>query len=256
MKRLQWAWLLAGSLMAGETSVPGGTRTVLLADCADPASAVATITEQSLVRVQSGFFDGSRNCYSVTVQQGNQQLRGYLAGEDHPAVVSFQREKAARARSVAELPPAAPAAPEEGKAAPPKAPAYFPDFSAGTLNGGSLTLSKLPGRLVLLYFYDQPSDQSPAEARTLSYYQGMFQEKGLSMVGVTRAQPSEKFRNWARDRRAIWPQVLDRGELFQAAGAGSGPKYFLLDANRKILMQNSNVERIEDVMSEILNRRR
>ncbi|MCB1396598.1 MAG: thioredoxin-dependent thiol peroxidase [Rhodobacter sp.] len=62
-----------------------------------------------------------------------------------------------------------------------------PDFTAPTQGGGSLTLSALRGKAVVLYFY--PKDDTPGctvEARDFTALAGPFAEAGATVIGVSK----------------------------------------------------------------------
>jgi len=62
-----------------------------------------------------------------------------------------------------------------------------PDFTAPTQGGGSLTLSALRGRAVVLYFY--PKDDTPGcttEARDFTALADQFAAAGATVIGVSK----------------------------------------------------------------------
>jgi len=102
----------------------------LRAGCEDEDAVIAKLTGSETLQVHSAVADGGRSCYSVTAVLNGQPVRGYVIGQNLPAVVSFEKERAAMARwitagqpqSVAPRAPAPPAVSD----APPPAPSKQP----------------------------------------------------------------------------------------------------------------------------------
>lgn len=72
-----------------------------------------------------------------------------------------------------------------------------PDFTAPTNDGGTLTLSSLQGKAVVLYFY--PRDDTPGctkEAQGFTDMAADFEKAGAEIVGVSKdtAAKHDKFR--------------------------------------------------------------
>lgn len=125
--------------------------------------------------------------------------------------------------------------------------ASAPDFELPGDGGGTLRLSDLRGRSVVLYFY--PKDDTPActaEAADFSGLADRFAQAGASIVGVSPDNPKKHDKFKARHRLAI-PLLSDESHaVLTAYGVWGektmfGRKYmgvirttFLIDAEGRI----------------------
>lgn len=93
-----------------------------------------------------------------------------------------------------------------------------PDFTAPT-DSGSVTLSALRGKKVVLYFY--PKDATPGctiEAKGFRDAWPALEERGVVVLGVSRDTP-KKHASWKAKECLPFTLVTDEGGLCEAYGA-------------------------------------
>jgi peroxiredoxin Q/BCP len=100
-----------------------------------------------------------------------------------------------------------------------------PDFTAPT-DEGTVTLSALRGRNVVLYFY--PKDATPGctlEARSFRDHHDAFTSRNAVVLGVSR-DPVKKHRSFRAKECLPFPLVTDEGGLCEAYGAWREKKLY------------------------------
>ncbi|MBT0995619.1 thioredoxin-dependent thiol peroxidase [Cellulomonas sp. DKR-3] len=102
-----------------------------------------------------------------------------------------------------------------------------PDFTLPTADGGSLTLSDLRGRRVIVYFY--PAAGTPGCTKQACDFRdslASLQGAGFAVVGVS-PDPVAKLARFAADEELTFPLVSDESrEVLEAWGAyGEKPLY-------------------------------
>jgi peroxiredoxin Q/BCP len=100
-----------------------------------------------------------------------------------------------------------------------------PDFTAPT-DEGSVTLSTLRGRNVVLYFY--PKDATPGctlEARSFRDHHDAFAARNTVVLGVSR-DPVKKHRSFRAKECLPFPLVTDEGGLCEAYGTWREKKLY------------------------------
>ncbi len=103
--------------------------------------------------------------------------------------------------------------------------ATAPDFTAPT-DEGTVTLSSLRGRNVVLYFY--PKDATPGctlEARSFRDNHDAFTARNTVVLGVSR-DPVKKHRSFRAKECLPFPLVTDEGGLCEAYGAWREKKLY------------------------------
>ena len=99
-----------------------------------------------------------------------------------------------------------------------------PDFTSMDQTGNTITLSKLKGQKIILYFY--PKDDTPgctAEACSLRDNYILFKEKGYNIIGVSpdKATSHNKFID---KYKLPFPLITDTDKIILNAYGVWGPK--------------------------------
>ena len=132
--------------------------------------------------------------------------------------------------------------PDPAAAAPPpfSAGAAAPAFTAERLDGGSLSLASLRGKVVLLNFWGVSCPPCRVEMPELQAMHRRLAGRGLVVLGVTEMNPApEEARRFLAEIGATYPVVLDPGERLGALyRIEAHPTTFVIDARGTITFVN------------------
>lgn len=132
-----------------------------------------------------------------------------------------------------------------------------PDFSLPTPDGGSVSLSSLRGKYVLIDFWASwcgPCRQeNPNVVRMYNAYKG----KGFEIFGVSLDQSRDKWLKAIADDKLSWPHVSDLKGWQSAAASLYGieaiPQTILLDKEGKIIAKGLRGAELEQKIATLLN---
>ena len=112
-------------------------------------------------------------------------------------------------------------------------------FAGRTLDGRTLALPDLAGKVVLLEFW---GDQNERAGPFLRKLKDEFGAKGFAIVGIAALDDAERARTLARESERDWPQMFDgRGlqtDLALRYGIERLPDFVLLDRAGKVALLN------------------
>ena len=104
-----------------------------------------------------------------------------------------------------------------------------PGFSGATVDGSSLSLESLRGRVVLLNFWASWCLECRAELPALERLHRDYAPRGLTVVAVNFREEPGTVRQYARELGLTMPLVLDSaGDIRQSYGVIGFPTSFLI----------------------------
>lgn len=113
--------------------------------------------------------------------------------------------------------------------------AYAPQFSAQTLDGGSITNSSLSGNVVLLQFWATWCQYCRGDQSAVDQIQSAFANKGLTVLAVDVGESPETVRKYLQSNPRSCQVALDPAQrMANQFGAHGFPHYVLLDRNGRI----------------------
>lgn len=139
-----------------------------------------------------------------------------------------------------------------------------PDFEAETMSGGTISLSDLRGKTVLLWFWSPlgwPEKSLPHLKALRQKYYG----KGLRIVGVAHGDNSSKIRDFIEKHDLKWPQIrtelstideMPASSLGQLYNARTSPTTYLIGPGGHIKAERFFGEEIRKVVNKHFDRRR
>lgn len=124
-----------------------------------------------------------------------------------------------------------------------------PDFSLPTPEGGSIALSSLRGKYVLIDFWASWCGPCRKENPNVVRMYNQYKDKGFEIFGVSLDQSREKWLKAIADDKLTWPHVSDlkgwesaAAQLYQVDAI---PQTILLDKEGKIIAKGLRGEELE-----------
>ena len=131
-----------------------------------------------------------------------------------------------------------------------------PDFEAPTLDGDTLRLSSLRGRVVFLDFWATDCGPCLPEIPHLAEMHRAYGGDGLALVSVSIDRDRTALVEMVEDREMTWPQVWQEGEwegevarLYSIRGI---PQTYLLDRDGRIVAKGLRGEAMEESVAALL----
>ncbi|MDR3192308.1 MAG: TlpA family protein disulfide reductase [Treponema sp.] len=110
------------------------------------------------------------------------------------------------------------------------------DFTLETLEGGSVTLSGLKGKVVFLNFWATWCGPCRVEMPGMEALHRRYREEGLEFVAVDIMENAAQVRNFLKDNNYTFPVLLDlKGSVSSGYGIQAVPSTYILDRDGKII---------------------
>jgi peroxiredoxin len=104
-----------------------------------------------------------------------------------------------------------------------------PEFSGHTVDGRTVSLASMRGKVVLLNFWASWCQECRPEMPMFEQLHREFAAQGLSVVGINAREGTAAIRAYAKELGLTFPLVLDpRGEINTAYGVIGLPSTFII----------------------------
>lgn len=131
-----------------------------------------------------------------------------------------------------------------------------PDFTLPTPDGGSMALSELRGKYVLIDFWASWCAPCRKENPNVVKMYNKYKDKGFEIFGVSLDQSREKWLKAVADDKLTWPQVSDlkgwessAAQLYQVDAI---PQTILLDREGRIIAKGLRGEELEEKIASLV----
>lgn len=141
-----------------------------------------------------------------------------------------------------------------------------PDFSSDTIDGKTIRLSELRGKVVLLEFWATTCGPCVKEIPQLTQLYGNVDANEFQLLGITNDHNQETIVQFVKKAGNNWPQIhqprmdLDgrpvNGEIMNAYNVSSLPRYFLIDRNGKIAFKDLRGDDLSAAVESMVNENR
>lgn len=137
-----------------------------------------------------------------------------------------------------------------------------PDFTLKRPDGGSLTLSSLRGKIVILDFWASWCQPCRSSFPVMKEFYGIHGEKGVEIVGVSNDTDHDAWRKAIVEDGLPWPQVIDeypdgkgQARVAELYSVPYLPTLILIDAQGTIVEHNIKKENLEARIEELLTKK-
>ncbi|UCB50610.1 MAG: TlpA family protein disulfide reductase [Deltaproteobacteria bacterium] len=135
-----------------------------------------------------------------------------------------------------------------------------PDFTLPTLDGGSMTLSDLKGKVVLINFWATWCPPCREEMPSLERLYRHFKYEKFTLLAVDIMEHPETVKTFAREYNLSFPILLDKkGEVSQKYAANALPTTYVIDKEGKAVgkaigPRKWDGDHAKDLINELLGR--
>ena len=105
-----------------------------------------------------------------------------------------------------------------------------PVFSARDMDGRTVSLASLKGRVVVLNFFDQECPHCQRDLPLMAPVLREFRSRGVTAIGVSSRDAGGQMRRFLKDHGVDYPVVIDAGrEIFRQYDSTRTPDTFFID---------------------------
>lgn len=135
-----------------------------------------------------------------------------------------------------------------------------PDFTAKTLEGETLKLSDLRGRVVLLDFWASWCGPCVNEMPNVKKTYEEFKDKGFTVVGISADHTEKNLRDFLAENKYDWKMIYqppdEEGTILEQYGIQKFPTTFLLDREGTIRAVDLRGEELHNAVKELVQQKK
>ncbi len=130
-----------------------------------------------------------------------------------------------------------------------------PDFNVKRLDGETISLKDLRGKVVLLDFWATWCPPCRPEIPRIREAYQKYHGRGFEVIGISLDKSRKKLEKFIKDKKIIWPQVFDgkgwRTALAKLYGVHSIPRPILLDRETLVYTPNARGKKLDRALAEL-----
>jgi peroxiredoxin len=129
---------------------------------------------------------------------------------------------------------------------------YAPDFTLTLFDGLEMSLKDLHGQVVVLNFWASWCTSCRQEAPELQKTWEMFEDQGVTFLGVTFKDAGDASRDAAREAGITYPNGIDvKNRISSAYGVSAVPETFIIDREGKIVWFHAGAVNAETLVEQL-----
>jgi peroxiredoxin len=142
--------------------------------------------------------------------------------------------------------------------AQPRQGQYAMEISLPSVNGDTLHLSSLKGKVVLLDFWASWCGPCRVANKNLAKLYAKFKTKGFEILSVSFDEDIAKWKTAIKKDKAVWMQVIDNGggwdtKTAQSWGVMALPTSYLIDKEGRLIAMDLEGKELENTLKEMLD---
>jgi thiol-disulfide isomerase/thioredoxin len=132
-------------------------------------------------------------------------------------------------------------------------------LSGSNLNGGSIDISRLQGRVVLVLFWSTWCKPCTEDLPQLKQLYQEHRRDGFEIVGVNLDNEPDPVKPFLAQHQVVWPQIYEPGGLDSAPAKSFGiislPTMFLIDRTGMVVSRSTSVPDLKEKLPELLKKK-
>jgi peroxiredoxin/endonuclease III len=130
-----------------------------------------------------------------------------------------------------------------------------PDFNVKTLDGETISLKDLRGKVVLLDFWATWHGPCRPEIPRIREAYLKYHDRGFEVIGVSLDKDRKKLEKFIEEKKVAWPQIFDgkgwNSALARLYGVHSIPRPILLDRETRVYTPNARGKELDRALAEL-----
>jgi peroxiredoxin len=131
-----------------------------------------------------------------------------------------------------------------------------PEIALPTVNGDTIRLSSLEGKVVLLDFWASWCGPCRISNKQLTKIYPKYKEKGFEIFGVSLDDDKDKWENAIKKDKISWLQVNDQGGWYARTAVkwniNAIPTSYLVDKQGKLVAMDLEGKQLEKALKDLL----
>ncbi|HEX6982209.1 MAG TPA: TlpA disulfide reductase family protein [Balneolaceae bacterium] len=134
-----------------------------------------------------------------------------------------------------------------------------PDFQAKTIEGETVSLSNLKGKIILLDFWAMWCGPCIPEIPHIKSIRSDHSEEELQIVGISLDENVEKLNQFINEREMNWPHIIQpeswKDEITKLYNISRIPQTYIINREGIIVAKDLRGEKLEKKIAELLNKK-
>jgi peroxiredoxin len=144
------------------------------------------------------------------------------------------------------------------QAQPPKQGMPAGEIALPSVNGDTIRLSSMKGKVVLIDFWASWCGPCRTSNKSFTKLYPKYKDKGFEILGVSLDDSDEAWKKAIAKDKVTWPQVIDRGGAeAQTAlkwSISALPTSYLMDKDGKLIAMDLEKKELEKALKQLLDK--
>lgn len=132
------------------------------------------------------------------------------------------------------------------------------EIALPSVNGDTIRLSSLKGKVVLIDFWASWCGPCRTSNKTFTKLYPKYKDKGFEILGISLDESDEAWKKAIAKDKVSWPQVIDRGGWEAKTAINWNimalPTSYLMDQEGRLIAMDLEKKELEKILKELLDK--